>query len=45
VYDTDRDLLVRVRDGGATPIKTFEATSAQFLTNNNSVAAIRQSDA
>jgi hypothetical protein len=45
VYDTDRDLLVRVRDGGATPIKTFEATAAQFLTNNQSVAAIRQSDA
>ncbi len=41
----DRDLFVRVRDGGATPIKTFEATAAQFLSTPVTVAAIRTSDA
>jgi hypothetical protein len=41
----DRDLFVRVRDGGGTPIKTFEATSAQFLSTAQTVAAIRTSDA
>ena len=44
VYSTDRDLLVRVRDGGATPIKTFEAP-AVFGSSNTTVAAIRTSDA
>ena len=44
VYSTDRDLLVRVRDGGGTPIKTFE-TNATFGNANTSVAAIRTSDA
>jgi hypothetical protein len=40
----DRDLFVRVRDGGATPIKTFEAPSV--LTNTGgTIAAIRTSDA
>ncbi len=42
---TNRDLFVRVRDGGGTPIKTFEATSAQFLSTPQSVAAVRTSDA
>ena len=42
---TDRDLLVRVRDGGGTPIKTFEGTAAQFLSTPQTVAAIRTSDA
>jgi hypothetical protein len=41
----DRDLFVRVRDGGGTPIKTFEATSAQFLSTPQTVAATRTSDA
>jgi hypothetical protein len=44
VYSTDRDLIVRVRDGGATPIKTFEAP-ATFGSTNTTVAAIRTSDA
>lgn len=42
---TDRDLFVRVRDGGATPIKTFEGTAAQFLSTAVTVAATRTSDA
>ena len=42
---TNRDLFVRVRDGGATPIKTFESTAAQFLATPQTVAAIRTSDA
>jgi hypothetical protein len=41
----DRDLFVRVRDGGGTPIKTFEGTSAQFLSTAQTVAAIRTPDA
>jgi hypothetical protein len=40
----DRDLFVRVRDGGGTPIKTFEGTSAQFLSTAQTVAAIRTPD-
>lgn len=40
----NRNLLVRVRDGGGTPIKTFEATSAQFLSTAQTVAATRTSD-
>lgn len=44
VYQSDRNLLVRVRDGGGTPIKTFEA-NAVFGSSNASVAAIRTSDA
>jgi hypothetical protein len=42
---TNRDLFVRVRDGGGTPIKTFESTSAQFLSTPQTVAAVRTSDA
>jgi hypothetical protein len=42
---TDRNLFVRVRDGGGTPIKTFESTSAQFLSTPQTVAAVRTSDA
>ncbi|PCI28746.1 hypothetical protein COB55_03475 [Candidatus Wolfebacteria bacterium] len=41
----DRTLFVRVRDGGGTPIKTFESSSAQFLSTAQTVAAIRTSDA
>lgn len=44
VYDADRDLLVRVRDGGGTPIKTFEG-NATFGDANSSIAAIRTDDA
>lgn len=44
VYSTDRDLLVRVRDGGATPIKTFEGNGV-FGSTSSSLAAIRTSDA
>ena len=44
IYASDRDLLIRVRDGGATPIKTFEAP-ATFGSANVTVAAIRTSDA
>jgi hypothetical protein len=44
IYNTDRDLLVRVRDGGGTPIKTFEAP-ATFGSANTTVAAIRTTDA
>jgi len=44
VYNVDRNLLVRVRDGGATPIKTFE-TPATFGSASSSVAAIRTTDA
>jgi hypothetical protein len=44
VYIGDRNILVRVRDGGATPIKTFEG-SAVFGSVSSSIAAIRTSDA
>jgi hypothetical protein len=40
----DRDLFVRVRDGGGTPIKTFESTSAQFLSTPQTIAAVRTPD-
>jgi len=42
---TDRDMFVRVRDGGATPIKTFESNTAQFLSTAVTVAASRVTDA
>ncbi len=45
VFTSPRDLFVRVRDGGATPIKTFESASAQFLGQAVTVAAVRTSDA
>lgn len=41
----NRNLFVRVRDGGGTPIKTFESTSAQFLSTPQTIAAIRTPDA
>jgi len=43
-YVSDRDLFVRVRDGGGTPIKTFESDSAQFLATPQTVAAVRTDD-
>ena len=42
---TNRDLFVRVRDGGGTPTKTFEGTAAQFLSTPQTVAATRTPDA
>ena len=44
VYDADRTLFVRVRDGGGTPIKTFESTGS-LTTSGGSATAIRTSDA
>lgn len=44
VYSSDRNLRVRIRDGGSTPIKTFE-TNAVLSSAGGSVTAIRNSDA
>jgi hypothetical protein len=44
IYTQDEDLLVRVRDGGSTPIKTFEAP-ATFGSAPVTTAAIRTTDA
>jgi len=48
VHTTDVDLFVRIRDGGTAgdgiPIKTFEATAAQFLSTAQTVAAVRTAD-
>ena len=44
VYSGDRTLYVRVRDGGVTPIKTFE-TTATLGSTGGSVNVIRTSDA
>ena len=44
VYSSDRALFVRVRDGGGSPIKTFE-TPATLGSAGGSVAVIRTSDA
>ena len=44
VFDSNRDLFVRVRDGGVTPIKDFE-TTATLTSAGGSVTAIRTSDA
>jgi len=44
IYSGDRALFVRVRDGGNTPIKTFELP-ATFASSNTTVAAIRTTDA
>ena len=45
VFLATRDLFVRVRDGGATPIKTFESNAAQLLSTGGTTAAIRTPDA
>jgi hypothetical protein len=45
VFDSTRNLFVRVRDGGGTPIKTFESTTAQLLSTGGGVSAIRTTDA
>lgn len=44
-FVSSRDLFVRVRDGGGTPIKTFESITAQFLGTAQTVAATRTPDA
>jgi hypothetical protein len=44
VYSADRNLFVRVRDGGASPIKPFETTGT-LGTAGGSATAIRTSDA
>lgn len=44
VHSTNRDLLIRVRDGGATPIKTVES-SAQFTGSPQTVTINRVPDA
>jgi len=41
----DRDLFVRSRDGAGTPVKTFESTSAQFLSTPQTIAISRVTDA
>jgi len=43
-YNGDRTMFVRVRDGGSTPIKTFE-TTATLGSGGGSATAIRTSDA
>lgn len=43
VYNTDRSLFIRVRDGGVTPIKTFETTGT-LGSAGGSATAIRTSD-
>lgn len=44
VYAADRTLFIRVRDGGGTPIKTFETTGT-LGSSGGSTTAIRTSDA
>jgi len=45
IHDTtDRDMFVRVRDGGGTPTKTFESTSAEFKSTPQTIAATRTDD-
>lgn len=44
IYLTDRNLAVRVRDGGGTPIRTFE-TPSTLNNTGGSASAIRTSDA
>jgi hypothetical protein len=44
VFNADRTLFIRVRDGGSSPIKTFETTGTLSSTGG-SVTAIRTSDA
>jgi len=44
VYLTDRALFIRVRDGGGSPIKTFETTGT-LGSSGGSTTAIRTSDA
>lgn len=44
IFSSSRDLVVKVRDGGGTPIKEF-ISSAALSSNGGSITAIRTSDA
>lgn len=44
IYSANRDLFIRVRDGGGTPIKTFESTGV-LGSSGGSATAVRTSDA
>ena len=44
IYVANRDLFIRVRDGGASPIKTFESTGV-LGSGGGSATAVRTSDA
>jgi len=44
VYNADRDLFGRVRDGGGTPIKTYESDNATFTATGGSISASRITD-
>jgi hypothetical protein len=44
VYQSDRSLIIKARDGGVTPIKPFEST-ATLGTSGGSITIIRTSDA
>lgn len=44
-YNADIDLYVRVRDGGGTPIKTYESDTATFSATGGSSTASRIADA
>lgn len=44
VYQSNRSLFIRVRDGGGTPIKTFETTGT-LTSGGGSTTAIRTNDA
>jgi len=44
IFDSQRELFVRVRDGGGTPIKTYEAPS-NLTSAGGSASATRTSDA
>lgn len=44
VYSADRNVFIRVRDGGGSPIKTFETTGTLGV-SGGSTTAIRTSDA
>lgn len=43
-YNATRNLFVRVRDGGATPIKTYESDNATFTATGGSASASRITD-
>jgi hypothetical protein len=45
IYSSPRNLFVRVRDGGGTPIKQFESTTATLSSTGGSVGVIRTTDA
>jgi hypothetical protein len=44
IYSTDRDFFIRARDGGGTPIRTYESTG-QNSSTGGSASVVRTSDA